>query len=63
MHVILLVSHWSESVGGHQTSTVAVGMLQGAQRALEYMCTQTGTEAGIMFTDVKLFQAQCVHHK
>ena len=52
MHVILLVSHWSESVGGHQTSTVAVGMLQGAQRALEYMCTQTGTEAGIMFTAV-----------
>ena len=27
-------SHWSESVGGHKTSTVAVGMLQGAWRAL-----------------------------
>ena len=27
---ILLCSHWSESVGGHQTSTVAVWMLQGS---------------------------------
>jgi hypothetical protein len=63
MKVILLAPSLVRISWGHQTSTVAVRMLQCARGTLYNMCTQTGTEAGFMCTAVKLFQAQCVHHE